>query len=199
MGELKALLPWQGTTLLEHQLNALSEAGVSRTIVVLGHQSERLKSLVVGRENVQSVHNPDYHQGKTTSITAGVRAFEGAQGSQPEAPQEEAILLLNVDQPRSAGTIRLLMELHHGTDDSRGKPSLITIPVYQGKGGHPVILSTSLFMELLVISEETLGIKSVVSRHEGCVRRVEMESAEILVDLNTVQDYYRALDMYSSE
>ena len=194
MGELKALLPWQGTTLLEHQLTALAEAGVSRTIVILGHQSERLKSLVQGRENVQWVYNSNYHQGKTTSVKTGVRAFQGAQGSQPEAPQEEAILLLNVDQPRSAGTIRFLMELHHGTDN----PSLITVPVYQGKGGHPVILSTSLFTELLVISEETLGLKSVVRRHEECVRRVEMDSAEILVDLNTSQDYHRALDMYFS-
>ena len=78
MGELKALLQWQGKTLIEHQVAALASAGVSRTIVVLGHQSERLESLLKDRAGIYYVYNPDYRQGKTTSIKAGLRALKSS-------------------------------------------------------------------------------------------------------------------------
>ena len=75
MGQLKALLPWHGTTLLEHQVAALQAGGVNQTIVVVGHQAERLQGLVAGKEGVTCVANPDYLQGKTTSIKAGLNSL----------------------------------------------------------------------------------------------------------------------------
>ena len=44
MGQLKALLPWKGSTLLAHQISALSGAGIDRIVVVLGHRFEELQS-----------------------------------------------------------------------------------------------------------------------------------------------------------
>ena len=205
MGETKALLPWHGRPLIEHQVSALASAGVSRTIVVLGHQSEKLKSLLEDRSGIQWVYNPDYKQGKTTSIKAGLHTLKassipaatGEQGEAARLPSEEAILILNADQPRSADTIRRVMELHRRADSS--KPTcLITIPTYGGKGGHPIILSLSLMNELMDISEDTLGVKNVVRRHGEETQRVEIDSPEILLDLNTPQDYRKALEMSSA-
>ena len=191
MGEPKALLPWQGTTLLEHQLAALESAGVSRTVVVLGHQPERLQPLIYGRQGVRWVHNPDYRKGKTTSIRAGLHALIQSQATAPDTPGEEAILLLNVDQPRSSSIIRLIIRSHF--ESARpGHPS-ITVPTYQGKGGHPVVLSAHLMDELMQMSESTQGLKAVVRRHGDDVVRVELDAPEILLDLNTLQDYHRAL------
>ena len=125
-------------------------------------------------------------------------------------PPEEAILVLNVDQPRSAGTIRQVMELHLTPlypplpkvdlgGSLPGRTCLITIPTYRGKGGHPIILSTSLMAELMDISEDSLGLKAVVREHEGETQRVEIDSPEILLDLNTPKDYQKALEMFVSE
>ena len=197
MGELKALLPWQGKTLLERQVAALESAGVSRTIVVLGHQSEKLEPPLSNRAGVLCVYNPDYRQGKTTSIKAGLRGLRQSQDCSTGAFQEDAILVLNVDQPRSSDIIRRIMELHLQTGTS-GRTCLITIPTYRGKGGHPMVLSTSLIDELLNISEDTLGIKAIVRRHEEETQRVEMDSPELLLDLNTPQDYQKALEMFVS-
>jgi molybdenum cofactor cytidylyltransferase len=74
MGQLKALLPWQGVSLLLYQVNALKDAGVDRVVVIVGHQAERLQTIVEGQEGVSLVFNPDYLEGKTTSIKAGVKA-----------------------------------------------------------------------------------------------------------------------------
>ena len=179
MGRPKALLPWQGASLLEHQIASLRSGGVDRVVVVLGHQPENLKPVLEGVEGVTWQVNPDYLKGKTTSLKVGLRVLG------PHSPG--ALLILNVDQPRSAGTIRCLLEEHLSQD------RLITIPAHKGKGGHPIILSPSLINELRAIDEETLGVKAVVQRHQQSTVRVEMETPEVLLDLNTPEEYQAAL------
>jgi molybdenum cofactor cytidylyltransferase len=180
MGELKALLPWQGQTLLAHQLAALSAAGVDRTVVVVGHRFEELQPELEGKPGVDWVVNPDYLQGKTTSIKAGLRALD----SDPP----ESLLILNVDQPRSAETLDYLLRQH------RAAASLVTIPTYGDKGGHPIILDAALLDELHRIEEETQGIRAVVQRHRQFTQRVAVDSPEVLWDLNTPEQYREALE-----
>ena len=178
MGQLKALLPWRGDTLLGHQVNALREARMDQVVVVLGHQAERLKPLLADREGVEWVVNPHYRQGKTTSIKAGLSALSGS--------QVETLLILNVDQPRRAETVRHLLRQHQDSD------FLITIPTFGGKGGHPIILSSVLLGDLMEIDEETQGIRAVVTRHKAQTRRLEVETEEVLWDLNTPEQYQAA-------
>ena len=183
MGQLKALLPWPGGTLLAHQLAALSDAGVDRIVVVLGHRFAELQAelapVLASRPGVAWVVNPDYLQGKTTSIKAGLRALE--------ATAPESLLLLNVDQPRSAGTLDYLLRQHRAAD------ALITVPTYGGKGGHPVILDGALRDDLSRITEETQGVRAVVQRHQAFTQRVEVDTPEVLWDLNTPEQYQAAL------
>lgn len=179
MGQLKALLPWQGVSLLLYQVTALKDAGVDRVVVVLGHQAEQLRPIVEGQEGVSLAFNPDYLQGKTTSIKAGLKALE--------ASDLAALVVLNVDQPRHPETIQSLLQQHQAGH------ALITIPTYQGKGGHPIVLAPVLLDELRLINEETQGIKAVAQHYKAHTQRVEMESPEVLWDLNTPEQYQEAL------
>ena len=180
MGQSKALLPWRGVSLLEHQVAALKAGGADRVIVVVGHQADRLRPLLADLEYVFCVFNPDYLAGKTTSIKAGL------QGLQEDRPH--TLLMLNVDQPRSAESVKLLLEAH------RWGSALLTIPTFKGKGGHPIIIDTSLIDEILVINEETQGMKAVMQRHTDQTRRVEVPVTEVLWDLNTPEQYQAALE-----
>ena len=97
------------------------------------------------------------------------------------------MLFLNVDQPRSVETVRAVIDAHRsGTD-------LITIPTHGGKGGHPIAVDISLLEEMLAVSEDTLGMKAVTQRHADRTRRLELDAPEILLDLNTPEDYQAAL------
>lgn len=175
MGSLKALLPWLDTNLLDYQITALLQAGISRVVVVLGHRAETLKATMENRDNVTWILNPDFIQGKTTSIKAGLLALA--------SDKPVAILILNVDQPRSPETINDLLLRHLETG------SLITIPTYQGKGGHPIILSSALLGAMRSITEENLGLKAVVHSHESKTQRLEMGTPEVMWDLNTPEEY----------
>ena len=120
MGRLKALLPWQGATLIEYQVASLLDAGVSQLVVVVGHRGDEVGAPIVGRAGVTTVENPDYRQGKTTTIKAGLRAI---------SPDAAAILVLAVDQPRPRDILRTVIEAH------LARSPLITSPVYDGRGG----------------------------------------------------------------
>ena len=191
MGQLKALLPWQGRSLLEHQVSCLLEGGADRVVVVLGHRADELRPLLEGREGVSWTLNADYLQGKTTSIKAGLSALpssfplegEGQGGS--EGVRD--ILLLNVDQPRSATDVARILDAH------RSGNYAVTVPEYQGKGGHPIVLSATLLPELREIDEESQGIKAVVRRRPEAVQRISLDNPEILLDLNTPEQYRAAL------
>ena len=179
MGQLKALLQWQGASLLQHQVKTLLSAGVDRVVVVVGHRAGELTALLESMDGATWRLNPDYLQGKTTSIKAGLGALD--------AEDTGTVLVLNVDQPRSAETVSFLLERHQRSG------SLITIPEYEGKGGHPILVDASLLGELLRIDEETLGVKAVVRRHQSSTSRVPMDGPEVLWDLNTPEQYEEAL------
>ena len=179
MGRLKALLPWQGRTLLEHQTAALLEGGAARVVVVLGHRAGELRPLLEGKDGVAWTLNPDYLQGKTTSIKAGLSALDS------DAVDE--LLLLNVDQPRAAADVSRILAAHRSGDYA------VTVPEYRGKGGHPIVLSAALLPELREIDEESQGIKAVVRRRPDSVQRIPLDNPEILLDLNTPEQYQAAV------
>ncbi len=180
MGQLKALLPWRNTTLLEHQLRSLLDGGIQQVVVVVGHDADRLKPIIEAVEGASWTLNNDYLQGKTTSLKAGVAALAGEPISD--------VLLLNVDQPRNADTVRRLLERHQASSFR------ITIPTHGGKGGHPILIAAELFPELAEIEEESQGLKAVVRRHAEATERYELDDPAVLLDLNTPEQYQEALD-----
>ena len=180
MGRQKALLPWRNTTLLEYQLRSLLDAGVQQVVVVLGHDADRIKPIVEATDGASWALNPDYLQGKTTSLKTGVAALAIQQVSD--------VLLLNVDQPRNEDTVRTLLERHLASSYR------ITIPTHGGKGGHPILIAAELLPELAEIEEESQGLKAVVRRHAEATERFELDDPSVLLDLNTPEQYQKALD-----
>ena len=181
MGTPKALLDWHGVPLIKRQVDALREAGLSPIIVVLGHAYEDLAPVVPDSLGVHTVHNPDYKNGKTTSIKAGARELQRLGAG-------DSLLLLNVDQPRTGDLIKRVVTVH---DEGE---ALVTVPTWRGKGGHPIVMSTTLLEELLEIREETLGVKELRIRHEDRTQRVDLGDPQVTLDMNTPEDYRKALE-----
>ena len=180
MGCPKPLLPWRGMSLVEYQVRSLIEGGVDEVVAVLGHEAGLIAPLVT-RPSVRYVVNPDYRRGRTTSIKAGLRSID---------PDARAILLLAVDQPRTGEIISAVVEAHLEAS------ALITSPRFQGRGGHPLIFSSSLKGELERISEERQGIREVFGAHRDEVTEVELDDPMVRLDLNTPEDYEEAKRRY---
>lgn len=173
IGSPKPLLAWQGVTLIEYQIAQLREAGVDDVIAVLGHRSEDIVPLVTAA-GARGVVNENYREGRASSLRTGANAVEGAQ----------TVVILSVDQPRPAAVTRRLLATH---------ASGITLPSHAGRRGHPVILDGSLLPELREVDEATKGLRAVLARHAADVHEITFDSAAVLLDLNTPDEYQGAI------
>lgn len=182
MGRPKALLPWQGLSLVEYQVAGLLEGGASEVIVVLGHEHEAIAPHVMGN-GVRYVVNPHYAIGKTTSIKAGLREM---------GPEVTDVMLLAVDQPRPPEIVAQVVDSHLGAG------ALVTSPRYHGRGGHPLVFSAVLRDELAAITEEGQGVRAVFRAHASDVNEVHVDDPIIRLDLNTPEDYRQARALYGA-
>ena len=182
MGRPKSLLLWKGVPLIRYQVDQILAAGVDEVIVVLGHLHEHTAPYAAARRT-RTVVNADYRQGKTTSVLKGITSAD---------PTATDILLLAVDQPRTAKVVDKVIASHVEAN------ALITSPRYGGRGGHPLLFSASLRSELESITDEGQGVREVFDVHRAEVNYVEFDDPIIRLDLNTPQDYESALSMYGA-
>jgi molybdenum cofactor cytidylyltransferase len=180
MGVPKPLLEWGGYTLIEYQLAQLKGPPVDRVVVVLGHGADDILPYVRSAD-ARAVVNELYAEGRASSLRVGAAAL-------PD--DTAAVLILNVDQPRPHDVIARLIDVH------RHSGSLITIPTYEEKRGHPPVLDGSLLPELREASEATQGLRAIITRHEADVRELAFETAAVVLDLNQPQEYQRARASY---
>lgn len=180
MGVPKPLLKWAGETLIEYQVHQLREAGVDHVIAVLGHHAEEVRPLAE-RAGATVVVNAGYAEGRASSLRAGAAAVP---------PGAAAIAVLNVDQPRTASVTARLLAEHLASG------ALITLPTCDGKRGHPALLSGSLLPELCTVDDATEGLRAVIHRHAADVREVAFDTPVVLLDINTSEDYERALAQF---
>tara|TARA_A100001037_G_scaffold306703_1_gene354312 strand:+ start:17617 stop:18228 length:612 start_codon:yes stop_codon:yes gene_type:complete len=174
----KALLSWGSESLIRYQVTTLLGAGVDEVIVVLGHDEEKLRAQIKDMDNVIGVTNQDYLEGKTTSLKVGVRIVEARDCSD--------VLILNVDQPRSPRVIKDIIRFHLNNDKG------ITIPRYNLRGGHPIIICKQYFSSIMSIKEETQGLKQVMSDFNQDIAYYDTTDSEILIDMNSEEQYISA-------
>ncbi|RXT05763.1 NTP transferase domain-containing protein [Ammoniphilus sp. CFH 90114] len=175
MGQPKGLLSWRGKPLFDYQLQQLKRSSVEKIVVVLGHQPENYQSFIESTDGrCILVQNDHWHLGRTSSILKGISHIQDS---------VDALLFVNLDQPISPSIIAQLRTSFEKTS------SMIHIPSYQGRRGHPILISSELLGALHSISEETQGLKSIVREYEKEIAYVEVEDASVLYNFNTPMDY----------
>jgi len=178
MGGNKLLLALAGETLLRRAARRALQAGLEPLIVVLGHEARRARAELEGLA-CAAVENPDYEQGITASLRAGLRALPG---------ETQAAVVLLADMPFvTAEMISGLVERY------RSSAAPLVVSDYQGVDAPPMLYDRALFGEL----ESTAG-----GPGGGCGRRVvkrHRHEAEVLswpaaalADCDVPEDYERA-------
>ncbi|MGE0726296.1 MAG: NTP transferase domain-containing protein, partial [Alphaproteobacteria bacterium] len=174
MGMPKAMLPWEGAPLVRYQVEQLREAGVEDVVVVLGHRADEVHRLLHDTP-CRVMLNARVFAGRAASLRLGARATNR---------DAETILVISVDQPRTAGFLRALLAGHQPAN-------VITRPAHDGRHGHPIVLSGRLREELLNVDEATEGLRAIIRAHDVQISEVKL-GPEALLDLNTPDDYASA-------
>ncbi len=95
-------------------------------------------------------------------------------GQSKQALPWEGITLLQyqVAQVAQTSASELIVALGHSAEACR-RQAHITIPSHKGKHGHPPAFASSLFSEIVTISEEHRGLIEVIERDPTRAREVE--------------------------
>jgi molybdenum cofactor cytidylyltransferase len=177
MGTPKQLLPFGGKTILLTVVDRLLSSRADGVLVVLGCRAEEVRA-TLGDRPVRTLFNPDYARGMLTSVQAGVAALP---------PEATAALICLGDQPSvDPGVVDRVIEAQRRT----GKG--IVIPTFNGRRGHPALVGLRYRDEILALAGEP-GLKAVMRGHPQDTVEVEVHRPEILDDIDTPEDYQKAL------
>lgn len=181
MGSPKALLPYQGRPFLEHLLKITIHPEIGARRVVLGADAESIAKAIPLKAN-EMIINSQWEKGQLSSIQAAVRKLPAG---------TEGMLLLLIDHPLISSLLvgELIAQFHKSR-----KP--IVLPIYEGRRGHPVIFSASLYPELLRAPAET-GARAVVWAHADDVEEVPTNEEGCVLNLNDPETLNRAMDQQS--
>lgn len=139
-------------------------------IVVTGHQRERVEAALEGLD-VRRVHNPDFAEGLSTSLKAGLAAV-------PEGDDGAIVCLGDMPQVSAALIDRLIAAF----DPQRG--ALIVVPTTAGQRGNPVVWSRRFFPELMAL-EGDVGARHAIGRYPEAVAEVLVAGEDALIDVDT--------------
>jgi len=176
MGRDKALLTYHGRSFLETLIDTLGAAGIEKVTVVLGHHAETIQR-AVNLAAVRVVVNHDYQRGQTSSLQMGLAAAS--------ADSPEAVILCLVDHPTISTEVIAKLIKHF---ESTRPPVLI--PTYKGERGHPVVISQTLFPELLALSPGQAA-NVVIRKYREVTQFVEVTDPGILLDVDDPETYER--------
>ena len=181
MGTPKALLMWNGKRLINHQIDTMRNAGISTIVVVLGYKYDELQKHIQDK-SVKICINDNYAKGRTSSIQYGIsEAFR----------DNSSVLLLSVDQPRPTKILKSLVKSH------LLKNTLISYPIYKGKRGHPIIISTKLKNEFNNLSESKFGLRDILNKYRELANEIPMNDPSVLLDLNYYSEYIEAKNKFN--
>jgi len=176
----KMTLPIGQMTVLEHALSKF-EGICSRVIVVAGFQAEiiqeeivKIRSKNVYSFQVEFVYNENFNQGMFTSIQKGCNEVNASTffitpGDCPLVKKE---------------TVHLLAE----------QEGNVVIPSFNFKGGHPIKLSSEVQQKILETNPES-NLRAVLGGFEK--KYMNIDDPGVLMDVDTPEDYQKALDYYN--
>lgn len=175
MGRQKLLLPVEGgRSLVRLSVERVLAAGLDDVVVVLGRDAEAVAVALDGLP-VQTVFNPRFADGQSTSVRAGLDAL---------TPGAEAVVIALGDQPLpDPGLVGQLVAAFRAS----GRP--IVVPRYRDGRGNPVLFAASLLDELRGV-EGDVGGRTVVARDPARVAEVPVD-APMPPDVDTWSDYER--------
>jgi len=182
MGRNKLLLEVAGQSVLRRAVLIAVEAGLDPVLVVLGHESERVRAEIEGLR-CEVVVNPGYQEGIHSSLRTGIAAV-------PERCEAAVVLLADMLLVE-AWMIRTLVQQYETE-----RPALV-VSDYEGVDAPPILYDRQLFGELRVLEGEGCG-KRVVKRHTAEAVRVRWP-ARALTDLDRPEDIERIRDELGGE
>lgn len=176
MGIPKMLLPWGRVTVIEKVVATLLASSVFEPVIVTGRCADQIAT-VLKDYPVRIAHNPLY---ESTEMLDSLKI-----GLKMVPTEADACLIVLGDQPQiEQYSINSLLAEYNRTR------SLLIIPSYQHRRGHPWLVDKDFWPELLQLPASS-NLRDFLDRHPVDIHYLDMNTPSILADLDTPEDYAR--------
>lgn len=177
MSGSKQLLPFRGKPILQHVIDAASEAALDEILVVIGHEEDDLRSAIRLPPDGRFILNLDHEAGLSTSLVAALQASD---------PLSEAAVVLMGDQPTiSPAVIRTLVWNFQET----------MMPVvraeFRDRPG-PALLSAGIWPDLMTL-EGDVGAREFIESNPDLVETVRFDE-DAPIDVDSDEAYSRLVE-----
>lgn len=177
MGELKGLLDFKGKPFLAYQIGRLMEIGFQEIIVVLGKDYEIYQEKVLKLKEAISTINPDPERGQFSSIQQGLEALSRLKRS--------GAFILPLDVPCAEREVWEIMTIGLSSFDVN-----VIIPEYEGKKGHPVLISEE-FKEYLLTCNVDSRLDFEIHKQQDMKKAkiISVKDINVTRNLNTPEEW----------
>lgn len=181
MGRPKLALPLGDSTVLERVVASLREGGAEHVLVVVGPHVPQLLPLA-GRAGAHVLHLPAETPDMRATVEAGLRWLEERFRPRPD----DRWLLVPADHPTlDPSLVRLLLRLRAERPDKS-----IIVPTHDGRRGHPTLIDWRHVAGVRALAAGC-GLNAYLRQHAAETLEVPVDSASVLCDLDTPEDYER--------
>ncbi len=170
MGSWKLLLEYQELSIIEHAIRN-AQIHCSNVIVCGGYRFQELKDKLVNYDNIIIVENTSYREGMITSIKAALSYV-----------QSDSFFVALSDMPRIDPIVFRQM--------SQTMFSNALFPVFNGKRGHPVLISSKL-IDPILRAPNSVSMKSFLK--DFTVSELQVADENILFDVDNKNDYKKLM------
>ena len=180
MGEFKPMLPIGSISVAQRVVATLSQAGVSKIVMVTGFNATMLERHLSGN-GIIFLRNDNYETTQMfDSVKIGLRYLQD---------KCDKVLFTPVDVPLfTAKTVKTILD----------SDAPLAVPMCEGKQGHPILISNALIPEILADSGE-MGLKGAMDRCSVPLRRIDVEDFGTIHDADTPEDFSALVEYHNSQ
>ena len=176
-GSPKQVLDWKGKPFVRQVAETALQAGLWPVVIVTGSYAAEVESCLKDMP-VKVVHNPNYQQGQSTSIQAGLQTLPQNIGA--------AVFLL-ADQPQiPVEVIRALVDSHTQEMQSIHAPLVL-----EDRRANPVLFDHDTFPDLMQLTGD-IGGRAIFSKYK--VEYIPWHDDILLLDVDNPEDYQRLVE-----
>jgi molybdenum cofactor cytidylyltransferase len=182
-GQPKQLIKLWDKYLIEWVLDAALKSRLRTVVLVLGHEHQAILQALGAKADhpgLKVVINPNYRDGQSTSLKAGLTCVRQAFSS---------VMYLLADQPmiNSDAIDRMLDQFHNSNKD-------IYVPVFEGRRGTPTIFRRSIYEEIMMIDGD-IGARNIIAKKAERVLYAKIKDPKCFIDIDSQEDLKNLLDL----
>ncbi|MGE0090177.1 MAG: NTP transferase domain-containing protein [Bacteroidales bacterium] len=146
--------------------------------------------LVINETDYSSFVGKNYHLTKNVKVVINKHPewdrFYSLKLGVGELEKDQPVFIHNVDNPFvNCDVLSKLFENINGSD--------VVIPEYEGRGGHPILISNKIIEKVLSSKEDILHFKEFMNQFSKA--KINIDDKRILVNINSLDEYLQYFSM----